>query len=353
MAAGAGMRTERRVRGRRGGRADVAPGVRDFASSRYHRPVMPPSPNMEIFREVQQIAVGHGGRCLETNYTGITTPMLFECAEGHRWMTQGRSVRNNGSWCPTCAGSLPFTNEAAQALARERGGECLSKEGGTKTPMRWRCAKGHEWETEPRRILAGRWCPLCAGRPSLPYVQQVAAERGGRCVSRRYVNANAKMQWECAAGHRFTAIWRVVKAGQWCLLCKDKAHHRTLEDLQAMAAARGGWCLATKYRGMTEYIRWRCAEGHEWEAPPTVIRTNRWCPSCGWHRLTLEYMQKVAWERGGRCLSDEYKNSATQMLWECRNGHRWWAMPSNVVHKNSWCGKCHHASAKGERKNLR
>jgi nucleoside-diphosphate-sugar epimerase len=49
--------------------------------------------------------------------------------------------------------------------ARFRGGELLSEDvepGDVSTPLRWRCAFGHDFPGSPRLILAaGHWCPVC------------------------------------------------------------------------------------------------------------------------------------------------------------------------------------------------
>jgi hypothetical protein len=50
-------------------------------------------------------------------------------------------------------------------------------------------------------------------------------------------------------------------------------------------------------------------------------------------KLTLQDAQKIALKRKGKCLSKEYVNNATSMLWECEFGHNWKARFANV--KNS------------------
>lgn len=59
--------------------------------------------------------------------------------------------------------------EDMQAAAHFRGGECLSEEmdkGDLDTPLKWRCAFGHEFEATPRLILkGGHWCPDCLPAP--------------------------------------------------------------------------------------------------------------------------------------------------------------------------------------------
>ena len=56
-----------------------------------------------------------------------------------------------------------------QEAARFRGGECLSEEmdnGDLDTPLKWRCAFGHEFEATPRVVLkGGHWCKECLPAP--------------------------------------------------------------------------------------------------------------------------------------------------------------------------------------------
>lgn len=52
-----------------------------------------------------------------------------------------------------------------KAAAKFRGGECLSqtmRKGDMMTPLKWRCAFGHEFAAAPNTILKlGHWCPDC------------------------------------------------------------------------------------------------------------------------------------------------------------------------------------------------
>jgi hypothetical protein len=48
-------------------------------------------------------------------------------------------------------------------LADNRGGQCLSKKFlGVKAKLEWKCNKGHSWEATPDNIIRGSWCPRCA-----------------------------------------------------------------------------------------------------------------------------------------------------------------------------------------------
>lgn len=62
-----------------------------------------------------------------------------------------------------------FTIEDMQQVAAFRGGTCLSTQmvkGDWDTPLQWQCAQGHVFTATPRLILlGGHWCPDCFPNP--------------------------------------------------------------------------------------------------------------------------------------------------------------------------------------------
>lgn len=113
---------------------------------------------------LQAIARERGGRCLAAEYKRSCDHYLFECAKGHRWKSSGQMVMH-GNWCRKCAGlARRLTLETMQAIARERGGLCLSEEyQGTHVKLTWQCHRGHVWRSSPANVKnKGRWCPNCA-----------------------------------------------------------------------------------------------------------------------------------------------------------------------------------------------
>ena len=60
-------------------------------------------------------------------------------------------------------------------------------------------------------------------------------------------------------------------------------------------------------------------------------------------RYTIQDMRDLAAARDGKCLSTEYKNQKTKLLWECDQGHRWETSASNIK-KGTWCPHCYRES---------
>jgi hypothetical protein len=72
-------------------------------------------------------------------------------------------------------------------------------------------------------------------------MQALALSKGGRCLSKTYVNVNTKLRWQCDQQHIWESTLGNVNAGSWCKVCrreKEKAYW--LAEMQAMARARGG-----------------------------------------------------------------------------------------------------------------
>jgi hypothetical protein len=169
----------------------------------------------------------------------------------------------------------------------------------------------------------------------------LARARGGQCLSTLYVNSTVPLLWQCVAGHRWNAVPASIQKGSWCPACAG-VRRLTLEQMQQIAESRGGRCLSETYRNTATKLGWRCSMGHEWSATPLQIMKGHWCPFCARVvRLTLHELRRIAVLRGGQCLSHEYLSSSKPLRWECAVGHEWTVRPSSVK-AGSWCPVCAH-----------
>jgi len=203
-----------------------------------------------------------------------------------------------------------------------------------------------------------RWCPHCAGREhskrlmrkdGLAALQHMAESRGGRLLSTIYNGMAERYRVQCVHGHQWETEGVEIARGTWCRLCayEDKRQHYRLADglerLQDAAIAKKGVCLSGEYTGLKTHYQFRCKHGHEWKSTGHRILRGSWCPTCirTEKSLGLEIMRKIAQERGGACLSEQYQNAATKLHWECHRGHRWHAVPA-AIRRGHWCPECAH-----------
>ena len=71
-----------------------------------------------------------------------------------------------------------------------------------------------------------------------------------------------------------------------------------------------------------------------------IKNRGQWCPNCSKRpAIDLKFVKRFAEKRGGKCLSTEYANSETKILWECSMGHRWEAS-FNGMKGGKWCPRC-------------
>lgn len=240
--------------------------------------------------------------------------------------------------------------ELAKQIAAMRKGQCLSsKYENAHTKLLWLCEKGHKWNAPLNAVKnLGTWCPTCAQsnagiskRRKIEDMQAVANERGGRCLSAIYKGNHEKLHWQCKYGHEWWATaTNILSRKSWCPFCAGKAP-LTLEILKEHAQKLNGECLEQKYLGNAKQKhRFQCEMGHQFLMRASSIRKGQWCPKCRWGGLpNIAEARALAFRKGGRCLSEDYKNAKTHLLWECSSRHQW-ATTFNQVKRGSWCPKC-------------
>ncbi len=168
--------------------------------------------------------------CLSTNYIGIAGKLKFQCAKGHTWSFSGHHVKT--SWCSQCLIEAKKEKQlkSFREHANKKGGKLLStlfKD--THSKVMWECKEGHHWLSSPHSVTSGKsWCPECGEkqraknrrRHTIEAIQKEAKKRGGKLLSKEYTSTEQKLHWECAKKHRWYAEWsNVLHNGAWCQKC--------------------------------------------------------------------------------------------------------------------------------------
>lgn len=297
--------------------------------------------------DMKELADRKNGECLSDEYLGAHTKLKWKCSKGHVWEAKPNAIKS-GQWCPECGGRKKRTIEDMKRLAQSRNGKCLSSEYiNNKVKLLWQCKEGHTWEARPDNIVHGQWCPVCGGSTKLTIedMRKLAKERGGQCLSTSYINNQTKLTWKCIENHIWDATPSHIKNGSWCPVCAIKNigndKRLSIDDMKVLAESMGGKCIATEYRNTATKIKWQCEKGHIWEAVPYSIKAGHWCPVCSNRaKSSIEEIQGIAKSRGGRCLSDNYKNNSSKLMWQCKDGHTWEATPKEIK-KGTWCPFCY------------
>jgi len=242
-----------------------------------------------------------------------------------------------------------------KAIAKKNKGLCLSKRYVTaKTKLRWKCQKKHIWSATPDHVLRGQWCRKCGTikaadkkRSNIHEMRALARKKNGKCLSEKYIGSGTKLLWQCNLGHIWPAVPESITAGTWCPYCSGNSipKKERLKFYKEIAKQNNGKCLSRQYQSSRSPLEWECEVGHRWSAVPASIRQGNWCEKClraksgSSQRGNIKEMQKIANDRGGECISQDYVNSQTELEWKCHYGHEWKAVP-NSVKQGSWCPDC-------------
>ncbi len=178
-------------------------------------------------------------------------------------------------------------------LAVLRAGKLLSNIYlGSSKNHEWECSKGHQWQATASNVKRGSWCPKCAGYKSLSewfdLSESVVKEKAGKLLTQKSKFDHPRprnLLVQCKEGHCWTtSAYVLVEEGKWCRKCMlseaAKRRMRSIEEMQKWAEDRGGKCLSTEYKGIKTHLRWGCSKGHQWSAQPSNIQSGKWCPKC-------------------------------------------------------------------------
>jgi hypothetical protein len=176
--------------------------------------------------EIRELAKSRHGRCLSDSYDP-KGKLKWRCDKGHIWEANIHNVKS-GSWCPVCGhlsgGHKRLNIEIMRELAAQHGGRCLSPSyQNVDSKLKWQCSNGHVWSALPSSVRKGHWCAECAGKKplDLEHAQEVAHERGGQCLSRKYRSNHMSLRWRCADGHTWSTSYSNIKWGGWCPECSS------------------------------------------------------------------------------------------------------------------------------------
>ncbi|MFK7950435.1 MAG: hypothetical protein AB8G11_22800 [Saprospiraceae bacterium] len=183
----------------------------------------------------------------------------------------------------------------------------------------------------------------------LEELNQIAIQKGGKCLSNIYLGVNQKHKFICAEDHVFNSLPSNIKSKRksWCPTCKpnrigNSNRKYSVSDMQNIARKKNGLFLSTFFKSVNHKYLWQCEQGHQWKAAPMDIIKGTWCKKCSFLKKkgSISEMQKIAGLRNGKCISTEYVSSQSKLIWECEFGHQWEARPDNIKNSKSWCPHC-------------
>ncbi|MDQ5988222.1 MAG: hypothetical protein CSYNP_03980 [Syntrophus sp. SKADARSKE-3] len=194
----------------------------------------------KLMVKLRKIAKEHKGECLSDLPEGLNKNVKFRCAEGHEWTAVAGNILS-GSWCKKCGYDSQSAKSKKKSLDRfvkylkAKKIRILDPENytGYESRLNLICSKGHEWQSTPGIMRAKGECPGCKKDKKhiakIVILQELAKERGGKCLSKLYYGMKEKHQFQCAKGHVWEAKAFSIKLGTWCPICATKGRPKVDE----------------------------------------------------------------------------------------------------------------------------
>jgi len=187
-----------------------------------------------LIKQIQSIVKYKEGKVLENDYTNPKSKFKFKCKEGHVWETLPYLIIK-GHWCSKCSNEETINKqrgniETTLNYIKEKKGKYISGVYENQlSKILVECEKGHRWEVRCNSLLSKKsWCRECVGtkKRNIEEMLVIGKERGGKCLSKVYINDFTKLEWECCDGHNFWTSPNNIKHGKWCPECSSGFYER-------------------------------------------------------------------------------------------------------------------------------
>lgn len=245
---------------------------------------------------------------------------------------------------------------------------------GSSKKVWWICEFQHEWQASVSgRALRKRGCPVCAGRLTLPGVNDLATthpnvaeqwhpSKNGDTTARDVVaGSNKRLWWVCSKGHEWQAtVDSRAHRGTGCPVCAGQRVVSGYNDLATKHPELAGQWHPSKNSdlspsevmpGTHKKVWWQCDLGHEWLGS-VANRTvhGRGCPVCA-GRLVVPGINDLAtthpdvaaeWhpsKNGELTAKQVIGGTPKKVWWLCQFGHEWQARSSHRI-KGVGCPVC-------------
>lgn len=323
----------------------------------------------DYLNRAKEYAKSRGGECLAQEYISSKTKTHWKCSNPeHPMFETDFQIISKKSWCPKCAKetmakkyTLEDGLQQAHDLAAKKNGTCLSTEYiNSATKMLFKCNNSNHFSfySAFSDIKKGGWCKKCffenlsinkSLKNGLQQAYELAVKNGGICLSTEYINSATKMLWKCSNDKHssWETTYNQIRKGSWCPECAKLSEDEVLEKCHNKAKLMNGIFLSTTFKNRYSKLKFQCNKAH----PPfetrydNVINHDTWCPRCAGMFSPEEFLKKAqekAIAKGGECLSTEYINGNTKLLWKCSHPEHkpWKATYSGVVNSDKWCKIC-------------
>ena len=164
--------------------------------------------------------------------------------------------------------------------------ECISDEYvDSSFKLAIRCKCGYVYHPTWGNFQQGSRCWKCFGKKkkTIEYIMGYAASRGYELLSRKYANSKTPLVFKCPKGHTYKAMWNVFQQGRNCSECNRERKSGSTSPNYKGGVAKLNVPLYDTYASQIEFceevrrnpdnedwLQVRCTNCNEWFMPKTT-----------------------------------------------------------------------------------
>lgn len=164
---------------------------------------------------------------------------------------------------------------------------------------------------------------------TIEYIREVFEKENYILLTDKYINNKMLLYYICPEGHHGSVRWdNWLYCHNRCWQCSG-VMKLSIDEIRKDFEAYGYKLLSKKYLNANKKLDYICPEGHKHSMTYAKFKTGRRCPTCAnlfkrgnQVRLDYEYIKSSFEKEGYKLLSKEYRNARSNLDYICPNNHK-------------------------------
>lgn len=320
----------------------------------------------------KQLAKKFDWLCLSEEYKNIIQKLKWQCKFNHIWEASLESVLYYKRGCPYCSSSVskgektvrnifeylfdkPFPTKRPKWLINPKTGYRLELDGYNKElGIAFEYQGIQHYTNSGLKSIYRKACKKIQYRDEIK--KKICKQKSIKLIIIKYFKPNEKFEIIFSKIVKRINVQSIkmekskIKNVPIDLLFKN-INETAIETAKERADKKSLCFLGIKNLYKEYVLEWHGVHykywytcrlcNHIWKITAHDIQQGHGCPKCAKNlKHTLNECKKFAEIKEGNCLSTEYSNNSTKMLWECKKGHQWKATFRDIFNIDSWCPFC-------------
>jgi len=220
-------------------------------------------------------------KLLSKEYINNRQKLEYICPEGHEHSTTWTKWQQ-GVRCPYCANvGRPSIEFIKSDFAKENYQLLTNKYKNAHQKLEYVCPEGHKHNIRWNNWQQGQRCPYCANRQPIDinFIKHEFAKENYELLTTEYKNCKQKLNYICPRGHKHSITWNDWKTGCRCAYCATKAK-KTIDFIKGEFKEEGYELLTKKYTNAQQKLDYICPKGHKHSISWGNWKTGYRCPYC-------------------------------------------------------------------------